>query len=203
MRRRKPSGRFARPPVPPAWLRVSRTKIPPYPPATASRGVPAPMSWRIRRRRGAGIACAHSLARAARFVACRHDRVVGKAALDDLGAQLEGLAGDPGLERARLLVTARRAASSPASAKSRSAWAPRSGSSRDCRSELSRPPVSDNLCRRRIRPGPPTSVPHPPPRGLPRPSPGSWKARVSPSSAGCSSAATTAPVSRSTACSGL
>ena len=25
---------------------VSRTKIPPYPPATASRGVPAPMSWR-------------------------------------------------------------------------------------------------------------------------------------------------------------
>ena len=26
---------------------VSRTKIPPYPPATASRGVPAPMSWRI------------------------------------------------------------------------------------------------------------------------------------------------------------
>ena len=26
---------------------VSRTKIPPYPPATASRGAPAPMSWRI------------------------------------------------------------------------------------------------------------------------------------------------------------
>ena len=25
---------------------VSRTKIPPYPPATACRGVPAPMSWR-------------------------------------------------------------------------------------------------------------------------------------------------------------
>ena len=30
-----------------ALVGVSRTKIPPYPPATASRGVPAPMSWRI------------------------------------------------------------------------------------------------------------------------------------------------------------
>jgi hypothetical protein len=39
--------------------------------------------------------------------------VVGKGALDDLGAQLEGLAGDPGLEPRGLLVTARRAASSP------------------------------------------------------------------------------------------
>ena len=31
------------------------------------------------RRRGAGIACAHSLARAARFVACRHDRGCGQS----------------------------------------------------------------------------------------------------------------------------
>ena len=43
--------------------------------------------------------------------------------------------------------------------------------SRDCRPEPSRPPVSDNLCRHAE--GPPPSVPHPPPRGLPRPSPGS------------------------------
>ena len=38
---------------------------------------------------------------------------VGKAALNDLGTQLEGLAGDPDASRTRLLVTARRAASSP------------------------------------------------------------------------------------------
>ena len=102
--------------------------------------------------------------------------VVGKAALDDLGAQLEGLAGDPGLEPRTVVGDRAPRRLHRASAKSRSAWAPRSGSSRDCRSEPSRPPVSDNLCRRHIQPGPPTSVPHPPPRGLPRPSPGSWKA---------------------------
>ena len=56
---------------------------------------------------------AHSLARAARFVAATIE-VVGKAALDDLGAQLEGLAGDPGLEPRTVVGDARRAASGPA-----------------------------------------------------------------------------------------
>ena len=46
--------------------------------------VPAPMSWRISNDRlwpatWSGIACAHSLARAARFVACRHDRGCGQS----------------------------------------------------------------------------------------------------------------------------
>ena len=80
---------------------VSSTKIPPYPPATASRGVPAPMSWRISNDRlwpadVEQVSLVHVLAAPKPGQAhAAAIEVVGEGALDDLGAQLEGFLGHP------------------------------------------------------------------------------------------------------------
>ena len=73
-------------------------------PATASRGVPAPMSWRISNDRlwpvdVEQVSIVHMIS--PEHPGSSHAatiEVVGKAALGDLGAQLEGLAIDPGLD---------------------------------------------------------------------------------------------------------
>ena len=81
---------------------ISRKKQP-DPPATASRGVPAPMSWRISNDRLCGdlkqVSFVHVLASAQPGSAhAAAIEVMGKRALYDLGAQLESREGDTRFE---------------------------------------------------------------------------------------------------------
>ena len=98
---------------------VSRTKIPPYPPATASRGVPAPMSWRISNDRlwpatwSRYRLCTFSRPRSQVRRMPPRSRLWAKQRSTISARSLKASRATPDLSRARLLVTARRAASSP------------------------------------------------------------------------------------------
>ena len=98
---------------------LSRTKIPPYPPATASRGVPAPMSWRISNDRlwpatwSRYRLCTFSRPRSQVRRMPPRSRLWAKQRSTISARSLKASRATPDLSRARLLVTARRAASSP------------------------------------------------------------------------------------------
>ena len=135
------------------------TKTLPYPPAAASRGVPAPISWRISNDRlwlatwSRHRLCTFSRPRGQVRRMPPRSRLWAKERSTISARSLKALRATSDLSRARLLVSARRAASSPCQREKPVCLGAASGSSRDHRPEPSRPPVSDTLCRRRIRPG--------------------------------------------------
>ena len=194
-----------------APARTTMISSTPRPPAEQMK-LPAPISLRhqetqiVAGEMAAGIACevTFSRKRAAMSGACRRIEVGCAKERSTISPQLEGFLrpSTPDNSRVRLLVTARRAAPSPCQTQNLNLLGARRSASSSGRSSSSptRPTVSDSPCRSHIRPGLRPSVPRPPPRDPSLAAASVFSSVVvSPSSAGCSSAATTAPVSRSTA----